>query len=841
MNNLSKVESISINCTIYETFVIGTISQQFSNFTTTPSEITLKIPIDDQLIINSFNCILGAKVLESQVLERKEAEEKYQEAVSKGNTAVVSSQTKVGKNYTLITKLGYLEPNDTAMIEYKFSMQLVPKDLSLNFFLDLARLPRHNDTSVQSIEVSFAAQVVCKSPISRLCTNYDMTKEFSNNRYKCNLTLSPEMLASKNHQPIDILLRTELATEPRLCVQTNNRISVHAATLSFLIDERRYKPSETPDIDWSVRYAEKYRKKIVRQAIGSFIFVLDQSGSMSGSKINQAKEALTVFISSLPAGSQFEIYGFGSSFKKYTPSIQTVNKETVEYYKNVIKGLDATLGGTKFYNPMKSILDTEFDPKLSKNVFLLTDGVADDMKQTLNLFEQNIKNFRIHCVAIGSDIDFNFLNSLSSSTRGKFEHVLDGNQLAGYVINILNVAVQPYYSQVKFTTNLPELFCFSSSTIFYQDEIVDFGVVSEKPIDLSSVEISMTYFDPFTGETTVKKIDVGSNYFELQNGEELSKLVVGNYLRNNNQSNEVSVATQYQVLTDKTALFCVDVNNKEVLPMTKRELNLDSFAEDSKFLSSNPIPMTRSLAKDTFSNSHSINSYGSQSLYANKSIVDTSSCFSSLEKSSENYEKKNKKKSKGALEAVGNFFGGLFGSSCSKPVSKNENRSFAQKSESKNVYKPQTVNLKNECFDNLSCEADDQAMYEYEESFTSSIQQEKRQQVCLPVKQEKTNDGLNGTFFIESISNEGYWELNKENETKICQVLGKIATDVIDNYKNNNKHVVNSILCLFYINQFLESEHDKMMVIIGRCKNFLYNAGVDIELVFEEYGHVCKI
>ena len=38
---------------------------------------------------------------------------------------------------------------------------------------------------------------------------------------------------------------------------------------------------------------------------GKFVFLLDRSGSMQGGKMQLAKEALAVFLSSLPAESEF--------------------------------------------------------------------------------------------------------------------------------------------------------------------------------------------------------------------------------------------------------------------------------------------------------------------------------------------------------------------------------------------------------------------------------------------------------------------------------------------------------------------------------------------------------
>ena len=63
-----------------------------------------------------------------------------------------------------------------------------------------------------------------------------------------------------------------------------------------------------------------------------YIFLLDQSGSMSGDNIELCIKALLLFLQSLNKDCCFQLIGFDSNFEYY-------NKEPLEYNKDNISNL----------------------------------------------------------------------------------------------------------------------------------------------------------------------------------------------------------------------------------------------------------------------------------------------------------------------------------------------------------------------------------------------------------------------------------------------------------------------------------------------------------------------
>ena len=139
---------------------------------------------------------------------------------------------------------------------------------------------------------------------------------------------------------------------------------------------REFKSNEI-DEDENLNYCSLVKNKEENQKQKEcFIFLLDQSGSMSGDRINLSCKSLLLFLQSLNVNSYIQLIGFGSDFKFFSDKPLEYNKENVKNLMDIIKNLGADRGGTELYAPLNKIFSDKIynEYNMKKNIILLTDG-----------------------------------------------------------------------------------------------------------------------------------------------------------------------------------------------------------------------------------------------------------------------------------------------------------------------------------------------------------------------------------------------------------------------------------------------------------------------------------
>lgn len=225
------------------------------------------------------------------------------------------------------------------------------------------------------------------SAISRLVSpSHDIDVEFSDNfRVDAFVTLKEPGIDTFFENDFVVLFRSEDINRPMCLMQKlGDEYALMVSMLADLtpkdkIQERLSQMSTEVDLDNKKKYYQQLEEDMVP---AEFYFLLDRSGSMGGAPMETAKEALILFLHSLPPHSKFNVISFGSDFESIFKGVVDYNQDTMEQACGLIKDFQANLGGTEIFAPLHSIFADRNDCYgLNRHVFLLTDGAVFDPKQ----------------------------------------------------------------------------------------------------------------------------------------------------------------------------------------------------------------------------------------------------------------------------------------------------------------------------------------------------------------------------------------------------------------------------------------------------------------------------
>ena len=124
------------------------------------------------------------------------------------------------------------------------------------------------------------------------------------------------------------------------------------------------------------------------------LFGVDRSGSMNGPYIKAAREALLLFLKSVPTGCLFNVIGFGSTYKCLFEKSVEYNQKTHDKATEHASSMRADLGETDLLEPLKFIFGQSVPKGYSRQVFVLTDGSVDNTSEVTELVERNASKAR---------------------------------------------------------------------------------------------------------------------------------------------------------------------------------------------------------------------------------------------------------------------------------------------------------------------------------------------------------------------------------------------------------------------------------------------------------------
>ena len=196
----------------------------------------------------------------------------------------------------------------------------------------------------------------------------------------------------------------------------------------------------------------------------SVVFVIDISGSMSGTKIVQTRQAMHAILSQLRPGDLFNIVLFNNAVSQWKTDAVQVTNGNIQDAKAFVDDRVRAGGSTNINDALLTAL------KLLKNtanqqssaiagkvpmVLFLTDGqpTAGETSPSLirtNILRANVIEASIFSLGFGFNLDFDFLRALSAENGGTARRIYPGKDASGQLEGFFDEISTPLLLEIKF-------------------------------------------------------------------------------------------------------------------------------------------------------------------------------------------------------------------------------------------------------------------------------------------------------------------------------------------------------------------------------------------------------
>ena len=561
--------SVEIDSKVNELFAKTNVTQKFKNVSNDPLELKIYVFKNDNLIFSSFQAKIGDSItVKSKVIKKEKAEYKYSDSISSGNAAIFVYEDPLDDK-KIIINMGNIPANEEVIFISEF-IQFVESSKTYEFEL-FRNLPIFYGKAgeIQNNDL--------KGKIS-ICTNNKIIKIEKNILLK-ELIISEEKYL--NDDKNNYLINYEIQKLPIFSnYHRDNYIPSSKIYFEIEINQNLCEPLvycqksslNKDELNYVIHYTNKTKKtndNILKINPALFIFLIDQSGSMSGESIKIASKGLKLFLQSLPEKSYYQIIGFGSQYKAYDETPKEYTQENIKKSLEIIDHLNAELGGTDIYSPLKYVFDSynvHDKINLPRNIFLLTDGEIENKSNTLDLIDQNSSKYFIYSIGIGNYFDEDLIKNAGIIGKGGYNFCREIEGINKIIVKEINRAISPFCSNIKIKSSLDIENLIKNPSIpniLRDNEIINLNyIINNKENNNKKINIEIDYLE--NEEKVEKKYEIIPYY--LPEGEELSKLIINNYLKQCKyliEEGQIKLALKYQILSKNTSLFAeIEISKK---------------------------------------------------------------------------------------------------------------------------------------------------------------------------------------------------------------------------------------------------------------------------------------
>ena len=435
----------------------ATVTQQYVNSESEAVEAVYVFPLPQDAGVYDLEIRIGNRVIRSEIHERQEAKRIYDEAKSEGRRAAIVEEERPNIFTTSVAnimagghidvRLKYVEPLrwEAGKMRVVFPMVVGPR------YITGTQAKGHEGTgwAADTDAVPDASRItpVVRHPESRTGHDISVTVNLDAGFQTSAVTsVSHEVTVRQLEDGRQSVQLTNEATLPNkdFVLEIAQAASTKAKTALFLspgndMGETQFllavhPPTVTP----------KERRPV------EMMYMIDVSGSMMGTSIEQARGALLQALDRLGPNDRFGILSFSSGYEEFSPVTLVATAENVAAARQYVRGLHAE-GGTEMLPALEHLMQKPRIPGTVRHIILLTDGDLGNEAQIFTAMREDLGDARLYTVAIGSAPNLFLATKMAQFGRGTFTHIADNREIESQMSHLFASIESPVLTDVKVT------------------------------------------------------------------------------------------------------------------------------------------------------------------------------------------------------------------------------------------------------------------------------------------------------------------------------------------------------------------------------------------------------
>ena len=429
-----------------------TVRQAFRNSGSEWVEGVYVFPLPSAAAVDRMRLHIGERFIEGEVREKEQAKKEYEAAKDAGKKASLVRQERanifttsvanIAPGETVVVEIEYLETLriDEGSFSIRFPVTMTPRYIpgtplpgragsgwspDTTQVTDASRVTPPVVTSSTEHKLSFSADINAGMPLEFIASRYhpvDVSR--TDDRYAIALVESDVPM---DHD-LEITWRPVAAAAPRAAMFTETVDGKPYALLMMM-----------PPND-----ASSSQQSTARE----LLLVIDTSGSMHGTSLDQAKRALALALDGLRPTDRFNVIQFNSETSALFQGSVLASNTNVATAKRYVTSLNAN-GGTEMHAAIQSALSTPINETHLRQIIFVTDGSVGNEDALFKLIEAQLGNARLFTVGIGSAPNSWFMRKAAEVGRGTYTFISALHEVSEKMERLFRKIEQPQITDIS--------------------------------------------------------------------------------------------------------------------------------------------------------------------------------------------------------------------------------------------------------------------------------------------------------------------------------------------------------------------------------------------------------